>query len=80
MIAPPTVIDAADFDACLPELPNSEGVFVIYAGAQPAYLAKTSMLHRRLQRVLRPDRARWPLQTLAWASGNRRRDARQDWL
>ena len=54
MTAPPCVIEAAEFDPRLPELPNTDGVFVIWAGGQPAYLAKTGMLRRRLQRVLRP--------------------------
>ncbi len=79
MLGPPTVIEAADFDVCLPELPNTEGVFVIYAGSEPAYLAKTSMLQRRIQRVLRagePSGRSLNLRGLAtrveyWVTGSR---------
>lgn len=35
-------------------LPNSEAVFLVWAGEKSAYLAKTSMLRRRLARILRP--------------------------
>ena len=35
-------------------LSNGEAVFLVWTGARPAYLAKTSMLSRRLARILRP--------------------------
>jgi excinuclease UvrABC nuclease subunit len=56
-MVPPIEISAAEFDAQLPEVPNQEGVFVIWAGERPAYLAKTGMLRRRMLRVLRPGAA-----------------------
>ncbi len=52
MLAPPSIIEAHQFDEQIPLLPNTEAVFVVWAGAQSAYLAKTSMLRRRVQRVL----------------------------
>jgi excinuclease UvrABC nuclease subunit len=54
MIPVPSVIESADFDLRIAELPNTEGVFVVWAGDKSAYLAKTSMLRRRLWRILRP--------------------------
>ena len=38
-------------------LPNTAAVFLVWAGEKSAYLAKTSMLKRRLARILRPTRA-----------------------
>lgn len=35
-------------------LPNTPAVFLVWAGEKSAYLAKTSMLRRRLARILRP--------------------------
>jgi excinuclease ABC subunit C len=54
MLVPPIAIDAADFDEQLALLPNSDAVFAVWAGGRPPYLAKTAMLRRRLQRILRP--------------------------
>ncbi len=52
MLAPPSIIEAHQFDEQIPLLPNTEAVFVVWAGAQSTYLTKTSMLRRRVQRVL----------------------------
>ena len=52
MLAPPSIIEASQFDERIPLLPNTEGVFVVWAGTHSAYLAKTGMLRRRVQRVL----------------------------
>lgn len=81
MLVPPCVIDASQFDLALPELPNAEGVFVIWAGGEPAYLAKTGMLRRRLLRVLKAPSGDGPsrglnLRSLAtkvdyWLTGSR---------
>ncbi len=54
MLPAPAVLDEPDFDQQIPLLPNSDAVFVVWAGDHSAYLAKTSMLRRRLQRILRP--------------------------
>jgi excinuclease UvrABC nuclease subunit len=54
MIPAPAVIDGTDFDAQIQQLPNSDAVFVVWAGESSAYLAKTGMLRRRLLRILRP--------------------------
>ena len=54
---PPLEILASGFEAELPEVPNQEGVFVIWTGDRAGYLAKTGMLRRRLLRVLRPEGA-----------------------
>lgn len=50
----PLAVGAADFDSGIPELPNTDAAFLVWAGAQSAYLAKTGMLRRRLQRILKP--------------------------
>lgn len=54
MLPPPALIEAARFDEEIPQLPNSEAVFLVRAGAQSAYLAKTAYLRRRLLRILKP--------------------------
>ena len=41
-------------DQALAECPNSDAVFLVWAGDRSAYLAKTSMLRRRLLRILKP--------------------------
>ncbi len=38
----------------LAALPNSDAVFLVWAGDRSSYLAKTSMLRRRLLRILKP--------------------------
>jgi len=50
----PTVIELAGLDETIAALPNSDAVFLLRAGDRSAYLAKTSMLRRRLLRILRP--------------------------
>src|SRR5690242_11424570 len=53
----PSVIENAHLDEVIPALPNSDAVFLVWAGERSAYLAKTSMLRRRLLRVLPADAA-----------------------
>ena len=53
----PSVIENARLDEVIPALPNSDAVFLVWAGERSAYLAKTSMLRRRLLRVLPADAA-----------------------
>ncbi|MGI8744975.1 MAG: hypothetical protein ACR2NN_20875 [Bryobacteraceae bacterium] len=50
----PIAVESSGFDSKIPDLPNSDAVFLVWAGEQSAYLAKTSMLRRRLQRILKP--------------------------
>ena len=54
MLVPPATLDATDFDSQIPLLPNSDAVFAVWAGDQAPYIAKTAMLRRRLQRILKP--------------------------
>ncbi len=49
----PTVIEREGFDATVEEVPNADAVFVVWAGDRSAYLAKTSMLKRRLMRIFK---------------------------
>jgi len=51
----PSVIDAAVLDEAMAAAPNSDAVFLVWAGDRSAYLAKTSMLRRRLLRILKPS-------------------------
>jgi excinuclease ABC subunit C len=51
----PEVIEAAGFDDAIPALANTDAVFLVWAGDRSAYLAKTSMLRRRLLRILPPS-------------------------
>ena len=53
-IPAPLMLEPPDFDSGAAELPNSDAVFLVWAGEQSAYLAKTSMLKRRMQRILKP--------------------------
>jgi len=50
----PAIIERDGLDESLAELVNSDAVFVVWAGDRSAYLAKTSMLRRRLLRILKP--------------------------
>jgi excinuclease ABC subunit C len=50
----PTIIEREDLDASVGEVPNADAVFVVWAGERSAYLAKTSMLRRRLLRIFKP--------------------------
>ncbi len=49
----PTIIERQDFDASVGEAPNADAVFIVWAGDRSAYLAKTSMLRRRLLRIFK---------------------------
>ncbi len=49
----PTVIERENLAAAVPEVPNADAVFVVWAGDRSAYLAKTSMLRRRLMRIFK---------------------------
>jgi excinuclease UvrABC nuclease subunit len=49
----PATIEHAGLDEAIAALPNTNAVFVVWAGDQSAYLAKTSMLRRRLLRILK---------------------------
>jgi len=53
-VAEPAVIEREGLDEMLAALPNSDAVFVVWAGDRSSYLAKTSMLRRRLLRILKP--------------------------
>ena len=50
----PTIIERESLDASVAEVPNADAVFVVWAGDRSAYLAKTSMLRRRLLRIFKP--------------------------
>ncbi len=50
----PALIEATDLDAAIARVPNCDAVFLVWAGERSAYLAKTSMLRRRLLRILKP--------------------------
>ena len=54
LIPEPAVIEREGLDEMLAALPNSDAVFVVWAGDRSSYLAKTSMLRRRLLRILKP--------------------------
>jgi excinuclease ABC subunit C len=55
MVVPgPQLLDVASLDQAMDALPNSDAVFLVSAGDRSAYLAKTSMLRRRLLRILKP--------------------------
>jgi excinuclease ABC subunit C len=50
----PIIIERENLDAAVAEVPNADAVFVVWAGDKSAYLAKTSMLKRRLMRIFKP--------------------------
>src|SRR5215472_18969449 len=54
LVPDPAVIDVSELDKAIAALPNSDAVFLVRAGDRSAYLAKTSMLRRRLLRILKP--------------------------
>src|ERR1700729_4479158 len=54
VIPDPQLLDAASLDEARNALPTSGAVFLGSAGDRSAYLAKTSMLRRRLLRILKP--------------------------
>lgn len=56
-VPPPSTLELFGpdgLDSALETLPNTDAVFVVWAGDRSAYLARTSMLRRRLQRILKP--------------------------
>ncbi len=54
LVPDPAVIEAGELDEAIAALPNRDAVFLVRAGSRSAYLAKTSMLRRRLLRILKP--------------------------
>src|SRR6266481_2917178 len=54
LVPDPAVIEVGELDERIAALPNSDAVFLVRAGERSAYLAKTSMLRRRLLRILKP--------------------------
>src|SRR5579864_7069353 len=54
LVPDPEVIEVGELDDAIAALPNSDAVFLVRAGERSAYLAKTSMLRRRLLRILKP--------------------------
>ena len=54
LVSSPQIIEPDRLDESILALPNSDAVFVVRAGDRSAYLAKTSMLRRRLLRILKP--------------------------
>ena len=50
----PATISSGQLDEAIAALPNTDAVFLVRAGDRSAYLAKTSMLRRRLLRILKP--------------------------
>jgi excinuclease ABC subunit C len=71
--------DLAQFDAELEEVPNNPGVFLVFAREGAPYLARTSLLRRRLLRLLgardKPSRLLNLRQSVSrveyWLSGSR---------
>jgi excinuclease ABC subunit C len=54
LIRDPTVVELDVLDKAIAALPNCDAVFLVRAGDRSAYLAKTTMLRRRLLRILKP--------------------------
>lgn len=54
LVPDPQLLDIASLDEAMNALPNTDAVFLVSAGDRSAYLAKTSMLRRRLLRILKP--------------------------
>jgi excinuclease ABC subunit C len=54
LVPDPAVIEVGELDEAIAALPNIDAVFLVRAGERSAYLAKTSMLRRRLLRILKP--------------------------
>lgn len=50
----PKIIEPENLDASIEAVPNADAVFLVWAGERSAYLAKTSMLRRRLMRIFKP--------------------------
>ena len=53
LVSSPQIIEPDRLDESIAALPNSDAVFLVRAGDRSAYLAKTSMLRRRLLRILK---------------------------
>ena len=53
LVSSPQIIEPDRLDESIAALPNSDAVFLVRAGERSAYLAKTSMLRRRLLRILK---------------------------
>jgi excinuclease ABC subunit C len=49
----PTIVEPENLDANFEAIPNADAVFLVWAGDRSAYLAKTSMLRRRLMRIFK---------------------------
>jgi excinuclease ABC subunit C len=54
LVPDPSILERGGWDEAIATLPNSDAVFLVRAGERSAYLAKTSMLRRRLMRILSP--------------------------
>jgi excinuclease ABC subunit C len=54
LVPDPAVIEVGELDVAIAAVPNSDAVFLVRAGERSAYLAKTTMLRRRLLRILKP--------------------------
>jgi len=55
MVVPdPNIIERERLDDAIAALPNGNAVFLVWAGERSAYLARTSMVKRRLLRILKP--------------------------
>jgi len=52
-IGDPTIIERQDLDGAVGEVSNADAVFIVWAGDRSSYLAKTSMLKRRLTRIFK---------------------------
>jgi hypothetical protein len=53
----PTIIERENLDASIADISNADAVFVVWVGDRSAYLAKTSMLRRRLLRIFKAAEA-----------------------
>lgn len=53
LVPDPRILEVTNLDEAIDALPNTDAVFLVWAGARSAYLAKTSMLKRRLLRILK---------------------------
>jgi excinuclease ABC subunit C len=49
----PKILELERLDANIQAVPNIDAVFLVWAGERSAYLAKTSMLRRRLMRIFK---------------------------
>lgn len=49
----PKIIEPENLDANIESVPNADAVFLVWAGEKSSYLAKTSMLRRRLMRIFK---------------------------